>query len=66
MVLKSFVPSRLEAVGFLRSYMLRFEGKYVDLFIIKSIMEEDNFHDPGFAVNKHFAILFFKDIGSIL
>lgn len=71
MILKSFVPSTLEAIGFLCSYMSQFESKCVDLFIMKSIMQKDNFHDPGMkhervAVNKYFAILFFKDIGSLL
>lgn len=35
------------------------------LFIIKSIMEEDNFHDPGIkhkrdVVNKYFSVLCYK------
>lgn len=67
MILKNFVPSTLEAVGFLCSYMSQFECKYVDLCVIKSKIEEDNFHHPGvIVVNRYFGILFFKDTASFL
>lgn len=71
LILKSFAHSTLEAIGFLPSYMSQFEGKSLDLLVIKSIMEEDHSHDPGMkckkiAVNKYFVILFFKGTGSLL
>lgn len=69
MISKNSVSSALKAAGFLHSYMCHLEGKHVDLLIIKSIMEEDNFHDSGIKCEnivaiKNFVILFFKDTGS--
>lgn len=71
MIVNNFVPSALEAVAFLHSYTSQLEGKCADLFLIKSIMEEDHFHDPGMiheriAVNRYFSILFVKDRRSLL
>lgn len=65
------MTSKLEAAGFLHSYMSQFEGKCVYFFVIKNIMEEDHFHDlrmkcERIAVIKYFAILFFKDTGRLL
>lgn len=69
MISKNFVSSALKAVGFLHSYTCHLEGKHADLLIIKSIMEEDNFHDLGMKSEKivamqNFVNLFFKDTGS--